>query len=88
MNKVNEKNKKEFQRNKETINIKEFMLLKSGEQDKLIEEMINKCGWNCNGKQTGSHKKLNKFFQFKTGDTVIIPDTKSFHIVKIVEDIK
>ena len=42
MNKVNEKNKKEFQRNKETINIKEFMLLKSGEQDKLIEETLNK----------------------------------------------
>ena len=61
---------------------------KATNKDKLIEEMINKCGWNCNGKQTGSHKKLNKFFQFKTGDTVIIPDTKSFHIVKIVEDIK
>ena len=37
-----ENNKKEdFLRNKETINIKEFMLLKSGEQDKLIEETLN-----------------------------------------------
>ncbi len=42
MTKVSEKNKKEFQRNKENINIKEFMLLKSGEQDKLLEETLNK----------------------------------------------
>ncbi len=57
-------------------------------KDKLIEEMIEVCGWNCNGRQVASHKKLNKFFQFKIGDTVIIPDTKSFHIVKIIEGIK
>lgn len=42
MTKVSEKDKKEFQRNKEVINIKEFMLLKSGEQDKQIEESLNK----------------------------------------------
>ncbi len=42
MTKVSEKDKKEFQRNKEVINIKEFMLLKSGEQDKQIEETLNK----------------------------------------------
>ncbi len=42
MTKEKEKDKKEFQRNKETINIKEFMLLKSGKQDELIEETLNK----------------------------------------------
>ena len=31
------KDNKEFLRNKEVINIKDFMLLKRGEQDKLIE---------------------------------------------------
>ncbi len=61
---------------------------KSIDKDKLIEKMINECGWDCNRKQITSHKKLNKFFQFKIGDTIIIPDTKSFHIVKIIEDIK
>ncbi len=61
---------------------------KAIDKDKLIEEMINECGWECNGRQIGSHKKLNKFFQFEIGDTIIIPDTKSFHIVKIIEDIK
>lgn len=61
---------------------------KATNKDKLIEEMINKCGWDCNGRQVGSHKKLNKFFEFQIGDTIIIPDTKSFHIVKIVEGIK
>lgn len=34
-------NTKEFLKNKETLNIKEFMLLKSGEQDKLVEETLN-----------------------------------------------
>lgn len=34
------KDNKEFLRNKEVINIKDFMLLKSGEQDKLIEESL------------------------------------------------
>ena len=34
------KDNKEFLRNKEVINIKDFMLLKSGEQDKLIEDSL------------------------------------------------
>ncbi len=61
---------------------------KSIDKDRLIEDMIDECGWDCNGRQIGSHKKLNKFFQFEIGDTIIIPDTKSFHIVKIIEGIK
>lgn len=42
MTKVSEKDKENFQKNKEVINIKEFMLLKSGKQDELIEETLNK----------------------------------------------
>ncbi len=37
-----ENKNKEFLRNKETINIKEFMLQKSGEQDKLITDTLDK----------------------------------------------
>ena len=33
---------KSYLKNKESINIKEFMILKSGEQDKLIEDTLNK----------------------------------------------
>lgn len=72
MNKVNEKNKKEFQRNKETINIKEFMLLKSGEQDKLIEETLNKV-YEENVEVTKKHidKVLNVAFDNKDNETFL-----------------
>lgn len=72
MNKVNEKNKKEFQRNKETINIKEFMLLKSGEQDKLIEETLNKV-YEGNVEVTKKHidKVLNVAFDNKDNETFL-----------------
>ena len=39
--KKNNKDNKEFLKNKEVFNIKEFMLKKSGEQDKLIEDTLN-----------------------------------------------
>ena len=72
MNKVNEKNKKEFQRNKETINIKEFMLLKSGEQDKLIEETLNKV-YEENVEVTKKYidKVLNVAFDNKDNETFL-----------------
>ena len=72
MNKVNEKNKKEFQRNKETINIKEFMLLKSGEQDKLIEEALNKV-YEENVEISKKHidKVLNVAFDNKDNETFL-----------------
>lgn len=65
-----ENNKKEdFLRNKETINIKEFMLLKSGEQDKLIEETLNNMYEN-NAEITKKHieKVLNVAFDNKDNE--------------------
>ena len=72
MKKVNEKNKKEFQRNKETINIKEFMLLKSGKQDELIEETLNKV-YEENVEITKKHidKVLNVAFDNKDNETFL-----------------
>lgn len=72
MNKINEKDKKEFQRNKETINIKEFMLLKSGEQDKLIEEALNKV-YEENVEVTKKYvdKVLNVAFDNKDNETFL-----------------
>ena len=72
MNKVNEKNKKEFQRNKETINIKEFMLLKSGEQDKLITDTLDKI-YEGNVEVTKKHleKVLNVAFDNKDNETYL-----------------
>ncbi len=65
-----ENNKKEdFLRNKETINIKEFMLLKSGEQDKLIEGTLNNMYEN-NAEITKKHieKVLNVAFDNKDNE--------------------
>ena len=42
MTKISEEEKKEFQKNKEVINLKEFMLLKSDKQDEQIKEVLNK----------------------------------------------
>lgn len=54
----------------------------------LLKEMIEKTSWQCNNRQIASHRKLNKFFEMKIGDIVIIPDYKTFHIVEIASDIK
>ncbi len=72
MTKVSEKNKKDFQRNREVINIKEFMLLKSGEQDKLIKETLNKV-YEENVEITNKHidKVLNVVFDNKDNETFL-----------------
>ena len=70
MNKENKK--KEFLRNKETINIKEFMLQKSGEQDKLITDTLDKI-YEGNVEVTKKHleKVLNVAFDNKDNETYL-----------------
>lgn len=65
------KNKK-FLRNKETINIKEFMLQKSGEQDKLITDTLDKI-YEGNVEVTKKHleKVLNVAFDNKDNETYL-----------------
>lgn len=67
-----ENNNKEFLKNKETINIKEFMLLKSGEQDKLIEDTLNKV-YEENVEISKKHieKVLNVAFDNKDNETYL-----------------
>lgn len=63
---------KEFLRNKETINIKEFMLQKSGEQDKLITDTLDKI-YEGNVEVTKKHleKVLNVAFDNKDNETYL-----------------
>lgn len=67
-----ENKNKEFLRNKETINIKEFMLLKSGEQDKLITDTLDKI-YEGNVEVTKKHleKVLNVAFDNKDNETYL-----------------
>ena len=64
--------KKDFLRNKETLNIKDFMLLKSGEQDKLLEETLNKV-YDGKVKFTKKHidKVLNVAFDNKDNEVYL-----------------
>lgn len=64
-----ENKNKEFLRNKETINTKEFMLLKSGEQDKLITDTLDKI-YEGNVEVTKKHleKVLNVAFDNKDNE--------------------
>lgn len=64
-----ENKNKEFLRNKETINIKEFMLQKSGEQDKLITDTLDKI-YEGNVEVTKKHleKVLNVAFDNKDNE--------------------
>lgn len=57
------------------------------DKEKLLTEMINLAGWNCNGRQRAAHRKLNKFFQFKQGDILLVPDSGVFHMVEIISDV-
>ncbi len=67
-----ENKNKEFLRNKETINIKEFMLQKSGEQDKLITDTLDKI-YEGNVEVTKKHleKVLNVAFDNKDNETYL-----------------
>lgn len=67
-----ENKNKEFLRNKETINIKEFMLQKSGEQDKLITDTLDKI-YEGNVEVTKKHleKVLNVAFDNKNNETYL-----------------
>ena len=67
-----ENKNKEFLRNKETINTKEFMLLKSGEQDKLITDTLDKI-YEGNVEVTKKHleKVLNVAFDNKDNETYL-----------------
>lgn len=67
-----ENKNKEFLRNKETINIKEFMLQKSGEQDKLITDTLDKI-YEGNVEVTKKHleKVLNVAFDNKYNETYL-----------------
>ena len=67
-----ENKNKEFLRNKETINIKEFMLQKSGEQDKLITDTLDKI-YEGNVEVTKQHleKVLNVAFDNKDNETYL-----------------
>ena len=67
-----ENKNKEFLRNKETINIKEFMLQKSGEQDKLITDTLDKI-YEGNVEVTNKHleKVLNVAFDNKDNETYL-----------------
>ena len=67
-----EKVKKEYKQNKEVINIKEFMLLKSKEQDKLILDTLNKIyedNYKVSNKEV--EKVLNVVFNDKDNDTYL-----------------
>lgn len=66
------KDNKEFLRNKEVINIKDFMLLKSGEQDKLIEESLKNV-YEGHVDVTKKHleKVLNVAFDNKDNETYL-----------------
>ena len=67
-----EKVKKEYKQNKELINIKEFMLLKSKEQDKLILDTLNKIyedNYKVSNKEV--EKVLNVVFNDKDNDTYL-----------------
>lgn len=67
-----ENKNKEFLRNKKTINIKEFMLQKSGEQDKLITDTLDKI-YEGNVEVTKKHleKVLNVAFDNKDNETYL-----------------
>jgi len=58
------------------------------DKKKLVEEMVEKCKWESKPMQIVAHRKINKFFEFKIGDIVLVPDTRSFHIVEIVDSIQ
>lgn len=66
------KDNKEFLRNKEVINIKDFMLQKSGEQDKLITDTLDKI-YEGNVEVTKKHleKVLNVAFDNKDNETYL-----------------
>ena len=67
-----ENKNKEFLRNKETINIKEFMLQKSGEQDKLITDTLDKIyEGNFEVKKKHLEKVLNVAFDNKDNETYL-----------------
>ena len=54
------------------------------QEEKILKENIKKC-WN--GEKIGSHWKIDKFFNFKIGDFLLIPDYKCFHFVEITSNI-
>ena len=67
-----ENKNKEFLRNKETINIKEFMLQKSGEQDKLITDTLDKIyEGNVEVTKKNLEKVLNVAFDNKDNETYL-----------------
>lgn len=57
---------------------------KTQDKEKILKDNIKKA-WN--GKTIGSHWKLDKFFNFKMGDVLLIPDHGCFYLVRVVSDI-